>query len=135
MRFSTRRFSTAVELSNQLNRDQKPSGWKAHVWFSWQAYRVRLYSTTRWRKISIKQFFLSFDQGRIDIFQIECFNFLPIRKLTSFVSLERGDSTLSYKERSQKNSIQRSVNCYTLFSKYGPILRFMDRYKLSLHDV
>ena len=123
------------QLVRQFNRGLKPSGWKMHAQFSRKTYWVRLYSTTRWRKISIKQFFLSFDQGRIDIFQIECFNFLPIRKLTSFVSLERGDSTLSYKERSQKNSIQRSVNSYTLFSKYGPILRFMDRYKLSLHDV
>ena len=45
------------QLVRQFNRGRKPSGWKAHVRFSGKTYRVCLYSTTWWRKISIKKFF------------------------------------------------------------------------------
>ena len=95
------------QLVRQFNRGRKPSGWKAHVRFSGKIYRVRLYSTTRWRKISIKKFSLSFYQGCADIFQTGCFNFFPTWNLTSLVSLERGDSALSYEEVSKKISMQK----------------------------
>ena len=45
------------QLVRQFNRGRKPFGWKAHVRFSGKTYRIRLYSTTWWRKISIKKFF------------------------------------------------------------------------------
>ena len=51
------------QLVRQFNRGRKPSGWKAHVRFSGKTYRVRLYSTTRWRKISIIKIFPLFSPG------------------------------------------------------------------------
>ena len=51
------------QLVRQFNRGRKPSGWKAHVRFSGKTYRVRLYSTTRWRKIFISYRFNFFGWG------------------------------------------------------------------------
>ena len=47
------------------------------------------------------------DQYEPMYFQTDCFNFFPIWKLTSLVSLERGDSALSYGEVSKKISMQK----------------------------
>ena len=63
---------------------RKPSGWKAHVRFSGKTYGVRLYSTTRWRKISIIKNFALFSPGLDQHFSNRLFQLFSYTKPDKF---------------------------------------------------
>ena len=84
------------QLVRQLNRGWKPSGWKKQVRFSRKTYRIHLYWTTRWRKLSISkkfpQIWPSWDHQfsnrsmrHFSVSKIEKFGIVGKRRFSSFI--------------------------------------------------